>query len=93
MTNLGIFYMKAERLDEARSLLRRALEISEGQAGDPTHLAQTRFALARALWTVKAERAHARSLAFDARETYAEAQGLHAAELREVDRWLRMHRL
>ncbi len=64
-------------------------------ASDPTELAATRFALARALWEAPAEqgrdRARAHELAELARTAYAEAGKKSAKELSEVETWLSEH--
>jgi tetratricopeptide (TPR) repeat protein/predicted Ser/Thr protein kinase len=74
LTGLGRAQLALDRPADARPPLERALRIRE-TAPDPLLLAETRFALARALGDVPAEHARARNLALAARQTYA-----HAAE-------------
>jgi len=77
--------------------LERALAICVAREIDPTLLTKTRFALARALWTAPVsegrDRARARILAEQARDTYGAAVKTKKAELVEVKAWLTKHRL
>ena len=77
----------------ARDHAARAVSIREKQPVEPSLLAEARFALARALWSDEVERARARDLAEQARETYAE-QGPDAEDtLAGIDAWLAEHRV
>ncbi len=69
--------------------LERAFKIREAQETDPSRRAETRFALARALWESSRDRARARALAEEARDSYAKAE--LKAKLAEVDSWLHLH--
>ncbi len=78
------------RLRRARSSpLERAFKIREAQETDPSRRAETRFALARALWESGRDWARARALAEEARESYAKAEV--KTKLAEVDTWLHGH--
>jgi tetratricopeptide (TPR) repeat protein len=67
-------------------LLERALSIQERSASDPAALAETRFALARALG---GGQERARKLAQQAREAFGKAGPTYARQLAQVERWLR----
>jgi tetratricopeptide (TPR) repeat protein/predicted Ser/Thr protein kinase len=90
-TNLGEALLGLARPAEALPHLEGALSIRTASAGDPTRLAETRFALARALWDAPAEAGHdrerARTLAELARKAYADAGEKSAKELRAVQAW------
>ncbi len=73
------------RREDARALAERALGILEGKSSPPETLAQTRFALARALWPN--DQVRARALADAAQEGYADVGGKASAR-DEVARWL-----
>jgi tRNA A-37 threonylcarbamoyl transferase component Bud32/tetratricopeptide (TPR) repeat protein len=79
----------------ARSLepLEHALRLREAGEANPSLVAETRFALARALWDAGAEpakaRPRARALATQARDAYAHAPD--AAPAKTVDAWLAAH--
>jgi tetratricopeptide (TPR) repeat protein len=53
--------------------LRRALELREANPGDPADLAESQFALARALWDTGGDRQRAIELAKNSRDGYAAA--------------------
>jgi hypothetical protein len=61
------------------------------QAGDtpPDEIAETRFALARALWDGKGDRARAHELAKQAREGLSGASAQVTRARAAVDAWLR----
>ena len=76
------------RVEPARVALERALAIREKDA-DQEALAETRFALARALVVGDApDLARARTLATQARDGYAQLGAPFAAKRAEVDSWL-----
>ncbi len=90
LTGIGNAELLLGRPKEALAPLLRALRVRESGADDePGALADTRFALARALWTAGADRARARRLAALARDTYAATK--HAKQTDEVDAWLAAH--
>jgi tetratricopeptide (TPR) repeat protein len=87
MTALGKDLMDQHRPAEAARTLERALAIREQSEPNPEMVAETRFALARALWDEGVQRARALSLAGQARSAYAKTpQG--AADLSDIDRWM-----
>jgi tetratricopeptide (TPR) repeat protein len=71
----------------------RALDIRENGEVPPADLAESRFSLARALWENGTERARARELAEQARETFATLGAAQRDSLAEVDAWLAAHRV
>jgi tetratricopeptide (TPR) repeat protein len=73
----------------AMALLERALSIYERAPRTPWDLADTRFALARALVAVHGDRERARSLAVEARASYASGGAWTQGQLAAVDGWLR----
>jgi hypothetical protein len=77
---------------EARGLLERALAMRESYPEDPLEVARTRFALARALWDTRADRARAVELADKARLAYTEAGDVKREQLAAVEEWLKKHR-
>ena len=89
LTALGTTLLATDRPKQALPVLEKALRIRE--PGEPPDLvAETRFALARALWTAGSDAARARKLATAAREGYAQLPAL-AARAAEVDAWLGGH--
>jgi hypothetical protein len=70
--------------------VQRRLQRREGGEADTSVVAETRFALARALWDAGRDRPRARRLAATARANY-QGPPLHAAEVRELDAWLASH--
>ena len=84
LTGMGELLVDDDRPADALPLLEQALALREG--GDPTDLARTRFALARALGPTDGPRAHA--LASQARTDYTSAGPAYARELAEVTAWL-----
>jgi tetratricopeptide (TPR) repeat protein len=80
LTDLG-------RADEALAPLERALAARQAHPGDPKELAETRWALARALQSAGRDAARAHRLAAQARESFAAAPQapLHRARLRDLD--------
>jgi tetratricopeptide (TPR) repeat protein len=73
---------------EAVTLLRRAVAMREQDAGDQPALAESRFALARALAPSGPPSAEARALAAAARRGFAAAGAGFVAEVAAIDRWL-----
>lgn len=79
------------RATRALQPLERALKIGQEQRRGGTDLAETRFALARALSETQRALGRALALATEAREAYARAGKGSAKELAEVDAWLENH--
>lgn len=86
LTELGTAQLAAKDARAAVSTLERALALRPPASTDAIELADTRFALARALAAAKNDIRRARSLAEQARAAY-EAGG-HDAEREKADRWL-----
>ncbi len=89
LTGIGVSYLTEGDSLSALVPLERAFKIREAQETDPSRRAETRFALARALWESGRDRGRARALAEDARESYAKAEV--KTKLGEVDTWLHVH--
>jgi serine/threonine protein kinase len=91
LTGIGIGFLAEGDASSAIVPLERAFKIREAQETDPSRRAETRFALARALWEAGRDRGRARVLADEAREGYAKA--VAKSKLSEVDSWLHGHGL
>lgn len=95
LTQLGEALLDLGKPAEALAPLVRALAIRTTHEVDPTDLAETRFILARVRWGAPAshgrDRPHARELAEQAREAWAEAGAGNEDSLAAVDRWLAEH--
>jgi tetratricopeptide (TPR) repeat protein/predicted Ser/Thr protein kinase len=93
LTGLGQAWLALGRSSEARPVLEHALVLREAVA-DSIDAAETRFALARALWDDARERPRARGLATAARDAYAKAaDAAHArTQVATIDAWLAQHR-
>ncbi|HVV15651.1 MAG TPA: protein kinase [Polyangia bacterium] len=89
LTGIGISYIADADAGRAIVPLERAVKIREQHENDPARRAETRFALARALWEAGRDRARARALAEQARDGYAKA--VMTPKLAEVESWLRSH--
>jgi tetratricopeptide (TPR) repeat protein/tRNA A-37 threonylcarbamoyl transferase component Bud32 len=90
LTGLGRAILAGRGPAAAVAPLERAVALRTAHPGDPAELAESRFALAQALWPSAPERA--RALAEDARAGYASAGTAKAAALAAVDGWLGAHR-
>ena len=90
LTGIGIAYWKSGRSGDALPPLERALRIREAGEHDPATVAETRVALARALWDAGGNRARARRLAEGARDTYDRLRS-NARPAVEVRAWLTTH--
>ncbi|MEM9463258.1 MAG: tetratricopeptide repeat protein [Myxococcota bacterium] len=77
----------------ARMHVERAVSVREEATVAPELLAEARFVLARTLWSTKYERKQACTLATQARETLATAEGFGDSEIGidEVEAWLGTH--
>jgi tetratricopeptide (TPR) repeat protein len=91
LLRLGTALAAEGAAEEARQVLERARELAERSTDDPAALAETRFALAQALWPSRERRPDARALATLARDAYREAGARRAAELADVEAWLASH--
>ncbi len=89
LTGIGVSYIAAGDPASAVVPLQRAFNIREAHETDPSRRAETRFALARALWESGRDRTRARLLAEQARDSYAQA--VAKPKLAEVESWLRGH--
>jgi tetratricopeptide (TPR) repeat protein len=87
LTGIGLTYLGENDAASALAPLERAFKIREAHEVEPSRRAETRFALARALWETNRDRMRARALAEQAREGYA--KGDVKAKVVEVDSWLR----
>ena len=76
------------RPEEAIPILERALALRETTPDVHSEIAESRFALARALWIAKADRARSLRLAKRARDAYAAIGDGMEEELAEVKAWL-----
>jgi tetratricopeptide (TPR) repeat protein len=91
LTGMGQALLLEKRAAEAIAPLERALRLRERYDPDPQRLAETRFALARALWDGGGDRAQARAHAAAARDGYAR-MAWRKAELATAEAWLAAHR-
>jgi serine/threonine protein kinase len=89
LTGIGIGWLALGNPIEAIAPLERALKIRDTDS-DATKRAETKFALARALWDSGRARARARALAEGAREGLSETS--EPAKKAEVEEWLANHR-
>lgn len=93
LTGLGEAQLAMGEPEAAVVTLERALRIREHGEPDPLLVADTRFALARALWEAAgaaSDRGRARTLAASARAAFAAPPGA-AAKASAVDAWLARH--
>ncbi len=88
LTGTGRALLDAGRPAEAIAPLARALALYEAGGVDPVQRAATTFALARARWASRSDRAGAPALARAAREVFVAAGPGAARELAQVDAWL-----
>ena len=88
LTGIGISYLAEGSPASALVPLERALKIREAQETDEAKRAETRFALARALWESNRDRIRARMLAEQAKNGYSKVQTL--SSVAEVESWLRV---
>jgi serine/threonine-protein kinase len=89
LTGIGISYLAENNPASALVPLERAFKIREAQETDQGKRGETRFALARALWDANRDRARARTLAEEARESFAKTAA--KTNIAEVDSWLVAH--
>jgi tetratricopeptide (TPR) repeat protein len=95
LTGLGQALIGQGKSADALAYLERALSIRSANEVDPLLLAETRFALAQALWATSVdagpERARARELAEQARDGYAGMGKAAAKQLGAIQIWLAEH--
>ncbi len=89
LTGIGTSYLSEGDASNAIVPLERAFKIREAHETDPSRRAETRFALARALWESGRDQPRARSLAEQAHDSYAKAE--LKTNVAEVDSWLHLH--
>ena len=89
LTGLGRVKLDSGDAAGAIPLLERGLRIRDREWTDPTIVAESRFALAQALWASGSDHSRALSLATAARRAYADARA--PRELGEVETWLATH--
>jgi tetratricopeptide (TPR) repeat protein len=95
LTGIGLAMLGQANPSEAIPYLERALAIHTATGADSIHLAEIRFALARALWDAGPEtgrdRERATALAALAHEAFAEAGEGSAKQFEEVLAWEAEH--
>ena len=89
LTGIGISYLAEGKAANALAPLERAFKIRESQEPEPTRRAETRFALARALWESSRDRLRARTLAEEALRDYTKAAA--GSKVTDVQTWLGHH--
>jgi tRNA A-37 threonylcarbamoyl transferase component Bud32/tetratricopeptide (TPR) repeat protein len=89
---LGLALLGEGRAADAVAPLEQALAARADKTTPAEVVGETRFALARALWSKPSEHARALALARDARADYARVGG-DAADVARVDQWLRAPRV
>jgi len=87
LNDLGQVLIGEGRASEAIPVLQKALRARERLGRSPDDTAETRFALARALWTADQDRARAITLATAARDGYRPMPG-HERQVAEIEAWL-----
>jgi len=88
LTQIALLDLDEQQPKQAIERLERALKVRGRKGLKPVLLADTQFALARALSMSGEDRARARELASKAREAYSAAGASGAASVGHVDRWL-----
>lgn len=91
LSNLGQWLVEDRQYSEARPILERAL--AEQGGDDPGSLGSLQLALARALWSLKEQRARAQELALQSLDNLGRADASYADDLSEAKRWLATHGL
>ncbi len=91
LTGLGQARLALGEPSVAVAPLEHALRLRE-TTHDPADVAETRFALARALWDSRGDRGRARWLAVAARDEYAHTPDARSPlEVQRIDAWLASH--
>ncbi|HVE82646.1 MAG TPA: serine/threonine-protein kinase [Myxococcales bacterium] len=94
LTGLGQTYLSMGKPELALAPLERALRLRESTAGAyPDKLAETRFALARALWATDGDRRRSVQLATSARDIYSDPALNNPGGRDEVVAWMVKHPL
>lgn len=88
LTGIGRSSIELHDASGAIAPLERALVLRQRQPGEPFLVAETRFALARALVAGGGDRDRARKLARSARDGYAASGAGYNKELGAIDAWL-----
>ncbi len=88
LTGLAVCELATEQAGNAIPLLERALTIHTERPGDPLYLARARFALARALWSTRADRTRALTLGQQADEALARLGARADTDRAAVKKWL-----
>lgn len=88
---LGQCLTRLGRFDAALPYLERALELRRRLSAPPRSQAEASFALAEALWSVRAERRRALDLARRALSTYRDEGQTGADEASRIQAWLDAH--
>jgi eukaryotic-like serine/threonine-protein kinase len=87
LNGLGVALMGRGKLREAIPLLEKALRVRERLEPGQETVAETRFALGRALWTAASDRPRALELARTARDLYRSLHA-HDRQIAAIDAWL-----
>ncbi|MEM9462093.1 MAG: tetratricopeptide repeat protein [Myxococcota bacterium] len=98
LVGLAIVALQTSDPQSARTYAERAVSLREAATVAPQLLAKARFALAQALWSTRSERARARALAEQARDSMVTADGSDGSDgsnvdLAKIDAWLTNHRV
>jgi serine/threonine protein kinase/tetratricopeptide (TPR) repeat protein len=93
LLTIGLAHLGTGRLEEAVLVLERATKMRDAVENNPARLAEVHFALARALYDGRGEKARAQTLARKAREEYAKSPPTPAVtqDMTDLDRWLAAH--
>ncbi len=91
MVGLAKVALEQGDFEVARQQAERAVSVRESAGTSASDLADTRFLLARALWTEPAQRTRAHALAVKARDGYVGDQQGHDEGLPAIERWLAEH--
>ena len=87
LNDLGQVLVNEERPREAIPILEKALHVRERLERSPDDTAETRFALARALWAAGQDHGRALALARAARDGYRTVPA-HQGQVASIDAWL-----
>jgi tetratricopeptide (TPR) repeat protein len=87
LSDLGVALLGQGKVGEAVPVLTQALGIRERLEPNQESIAETRFALARALWQAASDRPRALALARTARELYRNLHA-HDRQVAAIDAWL-----